>query len=813
MLLFTTQSMLSQEKEVSVAKERAEYFQRLRSRGELSNRIPRLLKVKKQIKTQNKLRGVRTPMDAGLWTWDELGPGNIGGRVLCVLTHPTNSNKLWIGAAGGGIWKTTNGGSSWSAVDDFMANLAVASLVMDPTNSNILYAGTGEGDGGYNSLMGGGVFKSTDGGDTWELLTGTASFKYVNSLAHHPSLHNIVYAATNMEGVGGGAGFCVLWKTTDGGTSWDTVFTASNGNGMEIKIHPTNSRLMALGTSSDLFTSSNSGANWTLRSSGSLPTGGRISVAFARTDTNFLYASVNNNNGEIWRSTDKGVNWSLRNTGENYFGDNAQGWYDNVIWVDPTDKTFIVVGGIKLFRSDDGGTTLHNLSTMQCYPSCIGGSSAHVDQHAFVEGTNYDGSSNFVCYSGNDGGIQRIDDVRSGGEYSWTNLANGLAIAQFYSGSARADGSLIVGGAQDNGTLYYTPSGGVNGWQEIDALLYGEGDGGTCAIHSRDNTIIYFERQSLLFRRSDNSGFDYVNKISGLTDAEDSNNADFCAPFTMDPNHPDSVVAGGSSIWLTTNKGNSWNSIRSARSPTPTPLCTATDIAKTNSTNIWVGYDDGLISHSTDRGSTWTDHTLPLFGRSNRVSDIAVNPTNSNEVFVTFGGYIDSAVWYSSDKGSSWQLRTGSGSDVVPDIYIYTITVHPDNDNWIYVGTDLGVFASEDKGQTWNSTSRYSSNDGPINVAVRELFWQNDDYLLAATQGRGMWRCKPLLSVYVDQDNTSGIENGSSALPYNTLQEGYDAAGNGTALHIDGGTYNETPFIFKKRFGKLIITNGPVLIK
>ena len=181
-------------------------------------------------------------------------------------------------------------------------------------------------------------------------------------------------------------------------------------------------------------------------------------------------------------------------------------------------------------------------------------------------------------------------------------------------------------------------------------------------------------------------------------------------------------------------------------------------------------------------------------------------------MFVTFGEYTNTDnVWRTTNSGADWELRVGSGNDSLPPIHINTIRYHPTNTNWIYVGTDLGVFASENKGSTWSITPRYASNEGPVNVEVDELFWQGNDYLIAATYGRGMFRCRLLVTVYVDKTNV-GTEDGTQAHPYNTLLEGYNAAGNGTMISVKSAEYTEAPFTFRKR-GIVQATNGSVVIK
>jgi photosystem II stability/assembly factor-like uncharacterized protein len=313
-------------------------------------------------KEQN-LETIRTPDDdgdhdpniAGIqpsgWTW--LGPGNIGGRIRTILIHPTNSQIMYVGSVSGGIWKTTNGGTTWAPLNDFMGSLSVASLVMSPTDSNTIYAGTGEGLFTFNllkdSLRGAGVFKSTDGGTTWSQLSATSNSDWfqVARLAINPSNGQILLAAT-------GSG---IWRTTDGGTTWSK---RSSVPMLDINFHPTDgTKCIASGSNgAGAKYSTDGGQTWT--SATGLPTFGRVEIAYAKSSPTTVYASVDNAGGEIYVSTDGGQTYSVRNTDTNYL--NTQGSYDNIIWVDPTNSNTLIVGGIDLWRITNVGTTLTKIS-------------------------------------------------------------------------------------------------------------------------------------------------------------------------------------------------------------------------------------------------------------------------------------------------------------------------------------------------------------------------------------------------------------------------------------------------------------------
>ncbi len=807
-------SLNRQMEDENFSEERAifRYRQRTNENGEIP--FGALMRAKTEVdamraRASAKIKS-RSPQDAGIVNWEWLGPGNIGGRIRTILISPDNPSIMWIGSVSGGIWRTDNGGNvSWSPVDDFMANLAVTSLVMDPTDHNVMYASTGEGSYSAHNppvgLQGAGIFKSINGGVTWSQLpsTNNSAFLFVRRLAHHPSAANTSIAAVGNS----------VRETTDGGASWSILLPNATyptiGQVYDLAYDPTNGNRILVGDfGGRVFYSTTGGGGLTEQTTDSpkLPADSTkdCAVAFAKSNSN-MYVSMNRYSGQVYRSTDNGATWDLMNNGSNYI---SQG-NTNTIWVDPTDPNTIVVGGLDVWRSRDGGTNLAHISAWPCYQDCGGiVHSAHADQHIIVAHPAFDGINNKVVYVGNDGGIQYTAYIYAAGiggqGDGWTHLAHNLGITQFYGGAASPDGSLIIGGSQDNNILRYT--GGPNTW-----FQHNSGDGGFCAIDYLNTDFRYGEYVFLeITRQGQNTGNFYITKISGLTDAQKSRYALFIAPFSIDPNDPTILVAGGTSIWRTTNRADLWSRIRDSLG-TPGPKCSAIDIQNGNSSVIWVGYTNGTVSRTTDAGASWTNVDggfTPLPDRY--VTDIAINPFDGNEVFVTFGGYNSDEVWRTVDFGTSWSQRTGSGDNALPALQVNTVRFHPLNPNWVYIGTDLGVFASEDKGLNWNVTSLYGINEGPANVEVDELFWQGSEYLIAATHGRGMFRTRILSNVYVDINN-NGFQDGTQQYPYHQIQDAINTAGIGSSIIINPGDYVQPPLTFYKR-GKVIAPAGNVII-
>ncbi len=735
--------------------------------------------------------------DAGIWAWEWLGPGNIGGRVRAIVIHPTDPNLMWLGSAGGGVWRSTNAGNSWAPVSDFIASLPVASLAIDPISPQILYAGTGELVGSNASIPGAGIFKSIDGGLNWFWLSSTAGsdFQYVSCLEHQRAASGRLLAGTRTG----------LYRSQDGGSSWTLLFAPPNGVAVrDVKYSPANSNIIAVGTETDMYLSTNGGANFVSQTTGApnkMPLSpGSCAIAFAPTNTNYIYVQaakdvpiLNDMTDFIYRSTDGGTTWTP------WVTTNADRW-SNALWVSPTDPTLIVWGGFgDLYRTLGSGQIFSRISDGGYYNA---GLSAHTDQHMIVASLNYDGVTNRTIFVANDGGIQKAPDLFSASLNSgWTNLAHNLGVTQFFGGAAAVDGSVILGGTQDNGSVDYRPANGSQGW--VQRL---GGDGVYAAIGSSPNPTQFFLDEAWLgIFRSDNGGSTWQSRVSGLNDAGDDSKCSFLAPMVIDPNNDATLMAGGVSIWRTTNAANSWYSVRNPIGGSP--FCTAIDIAPSSSLAIWIGYDNGVVSHSLDGGSTWTDHALPTGSRP--VTDIAINPGAYNEVFVTVGGYSNQTVLYTNTTGASWQIRNGTAPYDLPAIQVNTVRYHPVQFDWVYVGTDMGVYASEDKGLTWSVTPvQYTGNEGPNNVEVDELFWQGTSYLIAATHGRGMYRCKPLPIVYVDKSYV-GVEDGTEFRPYNTVSEAVAAYGPGALLSIKSASFIESPLTFTKR-GTVRATNGAV---
>jgi len=754
------------------------------------------------------------PADGGFyWQWEYLGPGNIGGRVRSFVFQ--GGGNMLLGGVSGGIWKSTDSGQSWVPIDDFLWSLNVVTMARSPYNGNVIYAGTGESFPGARNVQGAGIFKSYDGGLSWERLWQTANWRFVNRIAHHPFIDNTLFAvvsSTNSSTDG-------VWKTTNGGETWTRVLAVSGA--VDVDICPTAWANILVGTLTDVFLSKNHGDSGTwsdITNGSSLPSNTqRCEVAFGHHES--MWVSMNRNGGEVWMSPNgDGFNWTRISTGLNYLGN--QGDYDNALWAlqgdyaPPAANDLVIMGGIDLYRLwKDAFGFWHSekISDWRFYHNGQPIRSAHADQHVIIPNPNFtygNPAGTRDVYVGNDGGIQRIQHVDTVTPAAgWLNYANNLGITQFYGAAASSDGTVFIGGAQDN-SVSRGFQGQPNNW-----LQPFTGDGGLCAINPNNSSIMYSETQFLNVSKSTDGGALWFSATSGLSDAGDSNNSPFIAPLVMDPNNPNILYAGSRRIWKTTNGAGSWNSIRGALPSSS--MCSTIEVAKGNSNIVWTGHFNGEVLRSSNGGDSWTDIDNNVSGSSplpdGTVTDIAVNPNNHNEVFVTIGGYHNQQVWYTSDNGQNWTRRVGTGTSQLPQIHCTSIIWHPNKTNWVYVSTDLGVYATDDTGLTWNRAPRRVFHEGPINGEVSQLFWDSREHLYAATYGRGLWRAWIPTIIYVDRAHT-GVENGRLETPWNTVIEADTYSAAEMTYSIKTGNYVEGRQVYRKK-SKWVARDGSAQLR
>ncbi|HET9532455.1 MAG TPA: hypothetical protein VFQ92_19005 [Blastocatellia bacterium] len=716
---------------------------------------------------------------AAFGTWTQLGPGNIGGRTRALLIDPSSPDIMYAAGVAGGVWKTTDAGQFWTALDDLLPNLAVCSMAFDPTDSDIIYAGTGEGFFNSDMVRGAGIFKTTNGGASWTHLesTKTSDFHYVNDIVVSPVNRLRVYAGTRTG----------VWRSTDGGESWERTLDPLGLGGITVQGGCLDLAIRTDQPTDYLFASCGTFARATIyrnRSAGEQTEPwtpvftdtrlARTSLAIAPSNQNIIYALAsslepgNFNRGllAVFRSNSSGEpdSWDARvdnrsttklNTvllsnpviafqsdcgqGGNSFLN--QGWYDNVIAVDPLDPERVWVGGIDLFRSDDGGRNWGVASYW--WVDTDDPHYVHADQHAITFHPQYNGVSNRVMFVANDGGVFRTNNARArtatgqsapcnsaNTGVNWTSLNNSYGVTQFYHGLPYPNGKTYFGGAQDNGTLRGTDDKGIGGWNEIQG-----GDGGYVAIDATNPTTIYAEFTRLSIRRSSDGGRNFVGATSGIN--ESSANFLFINPFIMDPSIPQRLWTGGRSMWRTSDEAASWSQASAPLSADRSVSAIA--VAPTNSNIVLAGTNGGFI-HRTSNALTSSANTqwAGTQPRAGFVSWLTFDPSNENVAYATYTTFGGTHVWKSTDGGATWTGIDGAGETGLPDVPVHTIAVDPVNSQTLYIGTDVGVFVSLDGGASWAR-----ENTGFANVVTESLSVGsvgNMSTLFAFTHGRGVWR-------------------------------------------------------------------------
>jgi photosystem II stability/assembly factor-like uncharacterized protein len=715
-----------------------------------------------------------------LGVWEALGPGNIGGRTRTLVIDPTDPDIMYTGGVSGGVWKTTDGGDSWRPLADEIANIAINSMAMKPDDPDTIYIGTGEGyfreevRGTWLPLRGAGVFVTHDGGQSWDRLESTEGedFHWVNDLIISTKDTDRIYAATRTG----------VHISEDGGQTWEHDFVATQKGGcLDLVVRDSLSKDWVYASCGTLEQATvyrrviSGGTSW--EPVLSQPGMGRTTLAIAPSSQNVIYAlSASNDPGPgrhyeqalhaVFRSSSAGDpgTWEVRvdNTDPNrvntllltnpvtssytdcgwgtYNPWVPMGWYCNVIAVDPVDPNVVWAAGVDLFRSDNGGRDWGIAS--HWWARGQDASFAHADQHAIVFHPDYDGVNNTTMFSANDGGVFYTTNPNSsiGGDIAaicdpgisrvyFNDLNTNMGITQFYHGTPFPGGERYIGGTQDNGTIVGVDSRGHEGWY----FVWG-GDGGYSAVDPTMPYVIYASSQRFGFVKSTNGGQGFTSAVDGIVE----DGFLFITPFTMDLNEPQRLWTGGHRLWRTDNGADHWEA--ASKSPLGPGQVSALAVAPGNSQRVMVGTSEGDVYRSHNAlwagaHSTWGS-TRP---RAGFVSSIAFEPGSQDVVYVTYAGFGGPHLWRSEDYGETWEALDGNGSSALPDIPVHSVAVDPDNTRRIYLGTDLGVFTSGDRGRTWEV-----ENTGFANVVTEWLALGDGPdgrpRLFAFTHGRGAFR-------------------------------------------------------------------------
>jgi Sortilin, neurotensin receptor 3, len=666
--------------------------------------------------------------------WQPLGPSNIGGRITDLVASPTQANTVFAGAATGGVWKSTDGGVTFNSVWSPSLTPSIGALAISGTG--ILYAGTGESNpgGGSVTFPGGGVFRSSDAGATWQSL-GLTGTDRIGRIAIDPANSSRIFVAAtgNLFVQGGQRG---LYRTVDGGVTWQLVLSGANPTtgAVDVAISPTNpNRIYAAmwdnhrqpngrvygGPGSGIYRSLDGGATWT-RLAGGLPAAstnlGRMGVAVARSDANRLYAIASDTSGDpiaFWTSNNGGDTWTQINNATVSGSQSTFGWWFGRIWVDPANSRHVFVAGVQLVESLDAGSTWRRSSSF------------HADQHAM----SWDPLSASRVYLGNDGGVYRS---LSNGSLTgtWTKSVSQRHL-QFYTVAvSKQDISRISGGLQDNGSVR---SWGSSAWNSILG-----GDGLQNLIDPTNQNKVYACSQNGSCSRS-TDGANTMTPFGTTT----STRRNWLTPVVFDPGNPSIMYYGGNRLNRSTNSAATWTAISPDLShnsggldgfPFGTITCIA--VSPSSPSTIYAGTDDARLWITRNTGASWTEITAGLPTRW--MTHITIDPTDPNLAYVSVSGFRNgdptAHVFRTTTAGSSWtDISTN-----LPDAPVNDLVLDPRNRNLLYAATDVGVFSTTDIGTTWTPVGTAL----PL-VPIADLEATNTGTtttLTAATFGLGMYR-------------------------------------------------------------------------
>ena len=635
--------------------------------------------------------------------WETMGPHNFAGRTLALAFNPLNPNTLYAGSASGGLWRSYSGGlgaHAWEYVATGFPILGVSTIAFAPADSNVLYIGTGEvynheaaGTGAaYRNTRGSygiGILKSADGGQNWvKSLDWTYDQNHgVWAIRVHPQNPDVVYAATT-DGT---------YKSTNAGGNWEKIHNAVMAT--DLLIHPDNpdQLLVACGNFSSpgfgIYKSTNAGDNWQKISS-NLPSqfNGKAQLAIAPSQPNTVYASIGNgfsvnspeNFSWLCRSDDFGSTWIIQDTTDY---SKWQGWFAHHIDVNPVDPDELIAVGIAVWKWEQGDTILRIISTSGLgydNPPIEGPDGGDKYVHSDCHYVLYHPTNPAIFYIANDGGIHRSAD---GGE-TYRSCNGGYQTVQFYNGFSNSyqDTTLCIGGLQDNGSILWN---GDLTWQRI----FG-GDGSWSAINPSNDNMLFVSWQRLSMVRSTNRGGNF-QPISPNTGVEPRA---FIAPYVIAQSDSSFMYAGASSIYVTSDNGDSWSQTNNENPLDGNPILSMA-ISSTNKDVLYAattpyGGQRGGVYVTTD-GNSFTDITGDLPDRF--PMDMTVDPTDEATAYITFSGYGTGHVFVTRDYGESWI----DISNNLPDVPTNAVIVDPLYPNNIYVGNDLGVFVSVDYGESW----------------------------------------------------------------------------------------------------------------
>ena len=695
------------------------------------------------------------------FAWRPIGPAVTSGRIvsLAVAEGPESriGNRLgklmYAASASGGVWKTTNAGTTWEPIFDKEGTSSIGDIAISPTNPDLIWVGTGESNNQRSSSWGDGVYKSENAGKTWQHM-GLRTSQHIGRIVVHPTNSNIVYVASAgpLWASGGERG---LYKTIDGGKTWKAVLTISAHTGVtEVTMDPTDPGIMYAasfqrqrkaysfvggGPETAIYKSTDGGDTWRKVTEG-LPKRdmGRIGLAVSRSQPRTLYATIETNTTEVYRSDDYGESWTKKGTYQQF------PWFMGQIRVDPKNPDRVYELGVPLYVSEDGGMTNRAI-----------GVSAHVDYHAmWIDPMDTD---HFVV--GNDGGVYISYD-----RGQTMDFVSNLPVAQYY--AIGVDNRLpfyyVYGGLQDNNS-WGGPSQTRNrqGITNNDWYRLVGGDGFYAAIDPTDPNTVYAESQNGGIIRYDVKTGEQKSIRPQAKFGERNLRYNWSVPIVISPHDHNTVYFGAQYLFRSTSRGDAWEQLggdltrsldrdslplmgkKWGRDAVARHAGTAEfgnistmDESPLRKGLLYVGTDDGLIQISRDGGATWTKvGKFPGVPEMTYVSRVVASARNEGTVYATFDGHrsndFRAYVLRSTDYGKTWS----SISSNLPESSVQVIREHPRQPSLLFVGNEIGAYYSGNGGRSW-SRLQYNLPTVPVHDL---LIHSRENDLVIGTHGRGIF--------------------------------------------------------------------------
>ncbi len=712
-----------------------------------------------------------------------IGPAFMGGRIADIAISKHDFSTWYIAVGSGGVWKTSNSGISWKPIFDDQASYSIGTVAIDPNNPQTVWVGTGENVSGRHVAWGDGVYKSVDGGMSWASM-GLKKSEHIGKILIDPRNSDIVFVAAEgpLWSSGGERG---LYRSADGGKTWNLTLKIDENTGVtDVEFDPSNPdvlyaaayqrrrqtwALLGGGPKSGIYKSVDNGVTWQKSKTG-LPKGdiGKIGLAVTPADANIVYATIEANDKEkgFYRSMDKGESWEKRNS---YISGGTGPHYYQEIEASPLDADLVYQMDVFYQVSRDGGKTFNYLGT---------GREKHSDNHALW----IDPNNGKHLVSGTDGGLYESFDEGA----TWRHFST-LPISQFYKlGLDNAEPFYnIVGGAQDLGTLI-GPSRTTNteGIRNQDWYVPLGADGYESAFDPEDSNTAYMEIQQGLLHRLDRRTEEVLNIQPQPAPGDAPERWNWDSPLLISPHNHKRLYFGSQRLWRSEDRGDSWTAISSDLTTNTnryeletidrvwsidalydtgamSKYATLTGISESPLVEglLYTGSDDGLVHVSEDGGQNWRKSTaLPKVPARVFINDVEASNHNENTVFAIadahkLGDY-SPYVFMSSDRGRSWKSIIG---DLPAGTIVWVLKQDPVDDNLLFIGTEYGIYFSPNKGTNWIKLGA-----GAPTIAFRDLeLHPRDNDLVGATFGRGFY----VLDDYSPLRNIAKtIGNKSSAL-------------------------------------------------